>query len=143
MYMPLGQPLDFPLQLSDLFVLANELCEPPAYFLPDGVINPAQLNHFVQPDTRIPEIIDPRERQLPGQGRTGKSLSHPQLTPLHTAGQVDFALPVQKAHGSHLPQVHPDRVIGGYRSVEVLFGSGFRFPLVKIRLEIQMLVCYR
>ena len=45
------------------------------------------------------------------QGGAADRLLHPQLAALHAAGQIDFAFAGQQRNGTHLAQIHADRVV--------------------------------
>ena len=59
----------------------------------------------------MPESLGQLDDEHLHQRRAADGLLHPQLAPLHPAGQADFAFPGQEGNGAHFAQVHANRVI--------------------------------
>ena len=71
----------------------------------------AQVGHDFEFDSSLFQVFGEIYDHPLDQCRTADSLLHPQLTALHAARQIDFALARQQRNSAHFAQIHAYRVV--------------------------------
>ena len=75
------------------------------------VLEIAQIDEGVQLLGFLLDLLGDLDGPQLDQRRAADGLLHPQLAPLHAAGQVNFALARQQRYRAHFAQVHANRVV--------------------------------
>jgi hypothetical protein len=97
-----------------------------------------QAGHLFHVD-RVPlYFFGQLEKSLDHQRRARKGLPDTDLAALHPLGEIDLALPREKGNHAHLPQVHPNRVVGLARAIGAQVELGEVLALLGLPVEFEL-----